>query len=64
MCYRSAADTCSGVLVGFIQERFNKEVSLAGRGGPSTVLTTQEESWLEDELKWASARHVGVGRAQ
>lgn len=49
MTYRAFADSY-GVSVGSIRKRVNVEVSLAGRVGPSTVLTIEEDS-LEGALE-------------
>lgn len=61
MSYLSASHGF-GVSVGLIQKRLNESVSMDGRVGPSTVLTPEDEHCLENNLKWAARRQLGVGR--
>ena len=59
MTFRSAARIFD-ISVGSLQKRLNGSVGIAARVGPDTVLTTEEENSIEDTLKLAAARHLGL----
>lgn len=61
MSYRGASHVF-GVSAGSIPKRLNGTVRIDSRVSPGTVLTPEEENCLEENLKWAARRQLGIDR--
>lgn len=59
--YRVAANIF-GISVVSLQKRVDGSVGIGGRVGPGAVLSTEEETCLEDTLEFAADRHLSLNR--